>query len=566
MNIFHGLEVFLYFTGLVLLAAPQGILMARLLEPSAHAGTRWEKTLDRCERFFLKVVGVAPNQEMNWREYAIALMSFNILGIIILVLQQMFQAALPLNPAVVADVPFWLAVNTAVSFVTNTNWQAYSGETAMSYLTQMTGLAVQNFLSVATSVAALLVLARGLTRRSTELLGNFWRDLARTTLYILIPLSFLFALILVHEGVVQTFSGPVMATTIEGADQVIPLGPAASQIAIKQLGTNGGGFYGVNSAHPFENPTPLSNFFEMLAILLLPAACVFMFGRLIDRPRHAHALLAAMFILLFAGLGVSLWAEHQPNPALGITEQLEGKETRFSVTESVLWSVTTTAASNGSVNAMHDSFSPWTGLVQIFNMQLGEVVFGGVGCGLYGMVLFVLLTVFLAGLMVGRTPEYLGKKIETREMAWALTGILLPGACVLLGTAASCLVESALAGRANRGPHGLSEILYAFSSAAGNNGSAFAGLAVNTDFYNGWLALTMFLGRFGVLIPVLAIAGSLAAKRISAASSGTFPTEGPTFVVLLVGVIVIVGGLNFFPALLLGPGVEQFLMLAGRLF
>ncbi len=566
MNATHVFALVLYFGLLIGLAPLLGAVMARLLDHEVMPSVGWRRRLAGAERVLFRALGMSPDREMTWREYALALLAFNTVGFVALLAQQIFQAYLPLNPSTLPGVPFALAANTAVSFVTNTNWQAYSGESTMSALTQMMGLGVQNFVSAATGLAVLLALARGLSRQQTDLLGNFWVDLVRCTLYVLLPLSLVLALLLAGQGVVQAFQPFPTATTLDGADQVIPLGPVASQIAIKQLGTNGGGYFGGNSSHPFENPTPLSNFIELLAILLLPASCVFLFGRLIRRPRHARALFAVMLVMTLAGLTVALWAEHQPNPSTGLSQNLEGKETRFSVTETVLWATATTVASNGSVNAMHDSFMPLTGLVLIASIMLGEVIFGGVGAGLYGMVLFVLLTVFLAGLMVGRTPEYLGKKIEAREMAWTLAGILIPCAVILSGAALACLTPSALAARANMGPHGLTEILYAFSSAAGNNGSTFAGLGANSDFFNGWLALAMLLGRYGVIIPVLAVAGSLAEKRAAPESVGAFPTEGATFAVLLAGVIVIVGGLNFFPALLLGPGVEHYLMLAGRLF
>jgi K+-transporting ATPase ATPase A chain len=456
-------------------------------------------------------------------------------------------------------------LNTAVSFVTNTNWQNYSGEAVMSYLTQMLGLTVQNFLSAATGMAVLVAMARGLARKSGHTLGNFWADLVRSTLYILVPLSVVFALVLVAQGVVQTFSPYVDAVSLEGHAQQIPLGPAASQIAIKQIGTNGGGFFGVNSAHPFENPTPLTNFLEMLFILLLPSALVDTYGRLVGSRRQGWVILAAMYLLFIAGLAFALWAEYQPGPLTGLVN-MEGKETRFGVANSVLWATATTAASNGSVNCMHDSLSPLAGMVAMVNLMLGEVVFGGVGAGLYGMLMYVLLTVFMAGLMVGRSPEYLGKRVEKGEVIWAMVATLVPFVLLLLFSAIACVASFGLSSLNNSGPHGLSEILYAFSSMAGNNGSAFAGLTGNTDFYNLSGAFVMLVCRFVVIIPALAIAGSMAAKKITPPGAGTFPTDSLLFVLMLIGVVVIVSGLTHFPALTLGPIIEHLLMLQGRGF
>ena len=503
---------------------------------------------------------------MNAGQYLKALLVFHGLGFVVLMLLQMLQAHLPGNPQALAGVPFALALNTAISFLTNTNWQAYSGEATMSYLTQMLGLGVQNFLSAASGMAVAAALARGLAGRSADCLGNFWRDVTRATLYVLLPLSILFSLVLVHQGVPQTFEAYANATTLEGATQVIPLGPAASQIAIKQLGTNGGGFFGVNSAHPFENPTRLSNFLECFAILALAAGFPFMFGRMTGHRRHGWCLFATMLVLLVGGLGVALWAEHQGNPSLGVQAMLEGKELRFGIADSALWATVTTAASNGSVNAMHDSMMPLTGLVALVNMLLGEIIFGGVGSGLYGMVMFVVLTVFLAGLMVGRTPEYLGKRIEAREVICAAVAVILPSLVVLIGTALSVLTETGRASLTNAGPHGFSEALYAWASAANNNGSAFGGLNANTPFYNYGLSLAMLIGRFGVIVPTLLLAGRMAQKRVAEPGPGTFPTDGGLFIVLLVGVILIVGGLTFLPALSLGPIVEHMLMNAGRTF
>jgi len=561
-----ALEMFqfiFYIGSLVALTPLLGSYMAKVFEGKNH---RLSRLTDPLERFIYRISGVNPDSEMKWTQYAWALMFFNMLGLLILLTLQLFQKALPLNPQGLANVPGLLALNTAVSFVTNTNWQAYSGEATMSYLVQMLGLTVQNFLSAATGIAVMAALARGLVRRTASTLGNFWVDLTRSILCILVPLSIIFALLFVSQGMIQTFSSYISATTLEGKEQIIPLGPVASQIAIKQLGTNGGGFFGVNSAHPFENPTPFSNYLEMLAILLLPAALVYTFGRLIGNLRHGWCLFAAMLVVFLMSFGFSWWAETSSNPAVNAPVWMEGKETRLGVMNSVLWANATTVASNGSVNAMHDSLSPLAGMVPLFNMMLGEIIFGGVGTGVYTMVLYVLLTVFLAGLMVGRTPEYLGKKIEAREMVWALIGILLPGFLLLSGTAIASVTQAGLSSLTNAGPHGLSEMLYAFTSATQNNGSAFAGLNANTPFYNLALSACMLLGRFGVIIPVLAIAGNLVGKKISALSTGTFPTDRTTFVVLLVSVILIVGALSFFPALVLGPIVEHFLMGQGVTF
>ena len=529
------------------------------------------------ERFIYRLGGVDPRVEMSWTTYAGALLVFNILGFLAVLALQMMQHALPLNPQHLANVPFALALNTAVSFMTNTNWQAYSGESTLSYLTQMAGLAVQNFVSAATGIAVLLALARGLvaaTPSSQEVpaapwprtLGNFWADLVRATLYVLLPLSIVFAFVLVQQGVPQTFQEYATVKTLEGADQVIPLGPAASQIAIKQIGTNGGGFFGVNSAHPFENPTPLTNFLQVLAILALSSALTYTYGLMTGDRRQGWTLFAAMLVLFLTSFGISWWAELQPNPATGLHTAMEGKEVRFGVMNSTLWSTATTAASNGSVNAMHDSLSPLAGGVALLNIMLGEVIFGGVGAGLYGMLVFVILTVLLAGLMVGRTPEYLGKKIEGREVKWAVVAALAPCVLILIGVAAACLVPADWFPRGNNGPHGLSEIVYAFSSAAGNNGSAFGGIGVNNDFFNYALTIVMFLGRFAIIVPVLAIAGSMAGKKIAPPSPGTFPTTGATFVGLLIAVVLIVGALTFFPTLTLGPIAEHFLMRSGRTF
>lgn len=519
------------------------------------------------ERLTYRIGGVNASDEMNWKQYAGAVIVFNLLGFLVTLVIQMFQASLPLNPAAQPNVPFPLAFNTAVSFMTNTNWQAYSGESTLSYVTQMLALGVQNFLSAATGIAVLIALIRGLSRKTATTLGSFWVDLTRATLFVLLPLSFVFAIVLIGQGVVQTFSPYVNATTLEGAEHAIPLGPAASQIAIKQLGTNGGGFFGQNSAHPFENPTPFSNFLQCLALLLIPASLTYTYGRMIGSLRQGWVIFAAMMLLFVAGFAGSWWAEAQPNPVVpALTANLEGKEVRFGVMNSVLWSTATTAASNGSVNAMHDSLTPLAGGIALFNLMLGEIVFGGVGAGLYGMLLYVILTVFIAGLMVGRTPEYLGKKIEKTEIIWSAIAVLAPSAVLLIGAAISVATEAGLAGLGNQGAHGLSEILYAWSSASNNNGSAFGGLTVTSNFYNFGLAIAMLIGRFVVIIPVLAIAGSLVGKKVAPPSPGTFPTTGWLFILLLIGVVIIVGALNHFPVLCLGPIVEHFLMQGGRVF
>jgi potassium-transporting ATPase potassium-binding subunit len=553
-------QIALFMLILVLLTPVLGKLIARVLSGERHFLAR---AFGWAERGIYRFCSIDSAEEMNWKKYCAALIYFNLAGFLVIFALQLLQKSLPLNPQQLGNVPSALAFNTAISFMTNTNWQSYAGETTMSYLTQMLGLTVQNFLSAAAGITGLLALVRGLVKRSGETLGNFWVDLTRSVLYVLLPLSIILAVVLVGEGVVQTTAPYAAVTTIEGDQQVIPLGPAASQIAIKQLGTNGGGFFNVNSAHPFENPTPRSNFLEMLSILLIPAALVYAFGVMTNRKRHAWVLFSVMMIIFLAGLAVSLAAENSMN---GGAANLEGKEVRFGTANSVLWAMATSSASNGSVNAMHSSLSPAAGGVAMFNIMLGEIVFGGVGCGMYGMLLFVLLTVFLAGLMVGRTPEYMGKKIEAKEIQMVILAIIAPSAMILLGAGLSVVLPMALTSVSNAGPHGLSEILYAFSSAAGNNGSAFAGLNANTTYYNLALGLVMLIGRFAVLIPTLAIAGRLVGKKIAPPSAGTFSTDAPTFAVLLIGVIVIVGALTFFPALTLGPIVEQFLMQAGRTF
>ncbi|MCC7300466.1 MAG: potassium-transporting ATPase subunit KdpA [Verrucomicrobia bacterium] len=506
--------------------------------------------------------GINPAEPMNWKRYAGALLAFNLAGFIAVLALQLLQNRLPFNPQGVPAVSWPLAFNTAVSFATNTNWQAYSGESTLSYLTQMLGLTVQNFVSAATGIAAAFALARGLAGRSARERGNFWCDMTRATVYILLPLSAVLALILAGQGVVQTFHSYIEAHTLEGAVQMIPLGPAASQIAIKQLGTNGGGFFGVNSAHPFENPTMFSNLLQLWAILLIPAALPFAFGRTVKNPRHGACLFSAMLTLFLAGLALTYTAELQlaGRSAAGAWE---GKEVRHGLATSVLWTAATTAASNGSVNAMHSSLSPLAGMAALFNIMLGEVIFGGVGAGLYGIIAFVVLTVFLAGLMVGRTPEYLGKRLDRGDILLASVAVLAPCVVILLGCGITMIWPGALDSRANAGPHGFTEILYAWSSAAGNNGSAFAGLNANTGFFNIGLGIAMLIGRYAVIVPMLALAGRLAVRKITPPSPGSFPTDGATFVVLLIAVILIVGGLTFLPALFLGPVADHLLWISG---
>jgi K+-transporting ATPase ATPase A chain len=568
MTSVEWIQFLLYFGILLALVKPLGAYMARVYQGQR---TFLDPILKPVESLFYKLAGIIPHGEMGWKTYTVTLLIFNLFGLLLLYLLQRLQGLLPLNPQRLGAVPPLLAWNSAVSFTTNTNWQAYSGETTLSYLSQMLGMGVQNFLSAATGMAAMVALVRGLVRQNSRTVGNFWVDLTRTILYILLPLSLIFALVLASQGVVQSFSPYQTAELLQPTtdangqlvqQQILPLGPAASQIAIKQLGTNGGGFFNTNSSHPFENPTPLSNFLEMLAILLIPAALTYTFGRMVGDVRQGWAILIAMsliFILLFS---VGLWAEVQPNPALATLNidqsvgNMEGKETRIGVANSVLWASATTAASNGSVDAMHDSFTPLGGLVPMWLMQLGEIIYGGVGSGLYGMLAFVIVAVFVAGLMVGRTPEYLGKKIEIFEMQMASLMILIPVLAILIGTSVATLLPAARASVLNPGPHGFSEILYAFSSASNNNGSAFAGLNANTDFYNLALGLCMLIARYWLIIPALAMAGSLATKKKVPVSAGTLPTHTPLFIAWVIGVIIIVGALSFLPALALGPIVE----------
>jgi K+-transporting ATPase ATPase A chain len=568
------LQPALYLLILLLLVKPLGAFMAHVYQ-GEH--TFLSSVLQPIERFVYRLARIRADEEMDWKTYATNLLLFSLAGILLLYLILRLQSILPLNPQHFGVAPPGLAFNSAVSFVTNTNWQSYSGETTMSYLTQMVGLTVQNFLSAATGMAILVALIRSFARQSAKEIGNFWVDITRSVIYILLPLSLILAVALVSQGVVQTFNGSASASLLQSThdssgqivnEQVIAVGPAASQIAIKQLGTNGGGFFNVNSAHPFENPTPLSNFLEMLSILLIPAALCYTFGRMIGDTRQGWAILIAMTIIFVALLGVALWAEQSGNPALttlGVDQMpsklqpggnMEGKELRFGIANSALWATSTSAASNGSVNSMLDSFTPLGGLVPMWLIQLGEVIYGGVGSGLYGMLAFVIIAVFVAGLMIGRTPEYLGKKIESFEMKMASLMVLIPVVLVLIGTAIAVTIAAGRAGVYNPGAHGFSEILYAFSSAGNNNGSAFAGLNANSTFYNTALGLVMLFARYWTAIPALAIAGSLVQKKKVPVTSGTLPTHNSLFIIWLIVVIVIVGALSFLPALSLGPLAE----------
>lgn len=507
MNSNDIFQLILFVAALIILAPPLGIWIAGVLKGEK---TFLSPVLGWVEKGICKICGIDSKIEMSWKDYAKSLLIFNFLGFVILFILQLIQNHLPLNPQNMDSLSWHLSWNTAISFMTNTNWQSYGGESTMSYLTQMIGLTVQNFVSAATGISVFVAIVRGLVLKQSVKIGNFWVDLTRSTIYILLPLSIALAILLTHQGVIQNLNPYTKITTLEGAEQLIPGGPAASQIAIKQLGTNGGGFFNVNSAHPFENPTPFSNFLQMLAIILIPAALTFSFGKMVGYLRQGVTLFLVMFLVWGAGLGFSIYSEYSMNPNFHQSGLMEGKETRLGVMNSLIWSTVTTVASNGSVNSMHSSLSPLSGGVALFNMMLGEIIFGGVGAGMYGMLLFVLLTVFLSGLMVGRSPEYLGKKIEAYEMQWAILGILGPCAVILLGAALSAVLLIALSSVANKGPHGFSEILYAWTSAAANNGSAFAGLNANTPYYNVMLGLAMLIGRFVVIIPVLAIAGSLA--------------------------------------------------------
>ena len=590
------LQLVLYLVVLLLLARPLGAYMARVFE---GRGVALDRVLGWLERGLYRVCGIDPTAEMGWTAYAGAMLVFNLIGLLAVYALQRLQGVLPLNPQALGAVTPDSSFNTAVSFATNTNWQGYGGETTMSYLTQMLGLTVQNFVSAAAGMATLAALIRGFARRSAATIGNFWVDLTRTTLYVLLPLSFVLALVLVSQGVVQTFKPYATVAVVQPTEydepvtdqdgkpvldekgqprtkqsrlteQVIAIGPAASQVAIKQLGTNGGGFFNVNSAHPLENATPLSNFLELLSILLIPAALCYTFGAMVGDTRQGWAILSVMGVLFVAGVAITYWAEANGTStmhALGLTGgNMEGKEVRFGIVASSLFAVVTTAASCGAVNAMHDSFTALGGMIPLINMQLGEIIIGGVGAGLYGMLLFVIEAIFVAGLMVGRTPEYVGKKIEAKEVKMTMLALLILPASMLGLTALAVSTQAGLAGILNPGPHGFTEVLYAYTSGTANNGSAFGGLTATSLFYTVTLGFAMLIGRFLMIVPMLAVAGSLAAKRSLPPSSGTFPTTGPLFVGLLIGVVLIMGGLTFFPALALGPIVDQLASSAGTLF
>lgn len=563
----QGWLLILAFTGtLFALAKPMGLWLFALYEGRR---TPLHAVLGPVERGFYKVAGIDPNEEQSWRRYALHLLLFNITLLLLTYAVLRLQAMLPLNPAGSSGQDAHLAFNTAVSFTTNTNWQSYVGET-LSNLAQMLGLTIQNFLSSATGIAVAFAVFRGFARRQSATIGNFWADVTRVTLYLLLPACIVYAVFLIASGVTQTLAASVDVTTLEGARQTIGLGPVASQEAIKMLGTNGGGFFNANSAHPFENPTALTNFVQMLSIFIIGVGLAWMFGKAVGDTRQGWAILAAMAVLFLAGVGVTYWQEAAGNPniaALNIDGgNMEGKEVRFGIAASALFAVVTTAASCGAVNAMHGSFTALGGMIPMFNIQLGEIIVGGVGAGIYGFLLFALLAVFVAGLMVGRTPEYVGKKIEAREVKLAVLAIAVLPLCILGFTALSAVAETGLAGPLNQGPHGFSEILYAFSSGTGNNGSAFAGLTANSPWYNGLLGTAMWIGRFFVIVPVLAIAGGLAAKKYTPATSGSFPTTGPLWVGLLVGIILILGGLTFLPSLALGPIASHLAMVNGQLF
>lgn len=561
------LQIALYCAVVTLLVKPFGGYLTRVF---AGERTTLSPLLVPLERIFYRLCGVDERQDQNWVGYAVSMLMFSLAGFLSLYALMRFQALLPFNPAGQSAVEEGLAFNTALSFDTNTNWQSYVPETTMSYLVQMAGLTVHNFVSAATGIALAVALVRGFARRTAKGIGNFWIDLTRCTLYVLLPISIVVGLFFVWQGMPQNLGAYTEATTLEGAKQVIAQGPVASQEVIKMLGTNGGGFFNANSAHPFENPNAITNFVQMVLIFSIGAALTNMFGRMVGDQRQGWAVFAVMGVLFLAGTFVTYWAEAHGNPILAdmgaVGANMEGKETRFGIAASALFAVVTTDASCGAVIAMHDSLTPLGGLIPLFNIQLGEIIFGGVGSGLYGMLLFAIVSVFVAGLMVGRTPEYLGKKIEAKEVKMAMLAILILPLSILGFTAIATVAEAGLAGPANAGPHGFSEILYAYTSGTGNNGSAFAGISANTLFYNTTIGVAMFVGRFLMIVPMLAIAGSLAAKKIVPASAGTFPTHGPLFVGLVVGVILIVGGLTFFPALALGPLVEHLAMNAGTLF
>jgi K+-transporting ATPase ATPase A chain len=567
------IQILLYSVVIFAVTKPLGIYMFRVLEGDRQPLPRF---LGPMQRLVYRLSGIDSREQQTWKEYSCALLAFSLFSVLVLYALQRLQHVLPLNPQGLGPVSPDLSFSTATSFTTNTNWQAYGGETTLSYFTQMAGLTWQNFVSAAAGIGVMMAIARGLTYRlqpdAPKTLGNFWVDLVRATVYLLLPFSVVVAVVLMWQGVLQNFSSYVELTTLEGVKQTLGMGPTASQISIKQLGTNGGGFFNANSSHPFEGASPLSNFIQMVAILAIPAAQIYMYGLMARDTKQGWALFGAMSAIFFMGVTTTYYFETRGNAVMqGMSVDqavgnMEGKEVRYGVPGSVTWAIATTAASNGSVNSMHDSYTALGGLVPLLNIQLGEVIFGGVGAGLYGMLVFVLLAVFIAGLMVGRTPEYLGKKIEAREMKIVMLYVLIFPLLILAFSAWSAVVPYGLSSLNNNGPHGLSEMLYAYSSAAGNNGSAFAGLNANTPWYNITQGLTMLAGRFLMIIPVLAIAGSMLGKKAVAESLGTFPTNGSLFVVLLVGVILIVGALTFFPALALGPIVEHFVALAGKVY
>ena len=564
----QGWTLILVFTAMIVaLAKPMGLWLFAVYEGRR---TVLHRVLGPVEQGFYKLAGIDPAAEQTWRRYAMHMLLFQVALLLFTYAILRLQAYLPMNPRALAGMTADGAMNTAVSFTTNTNWQWYSGEAALSNLSQMLGLTIHNFLSAATGIAVAFALFRGFARRETGKIGNFWADCTRVTLYVLLPICLVYAVFLIASGVPQTFASSVDATTLEGARQTIVLGPVASQEAVKMLGTNGGGFFNANSAHPFENPTALVNFVQMLSIFAIGVGLTWCFGKAVGNTRQGWAILAAMMVLFLAGVGVTYWQEAAGTPLLhnlGVMGgNMEGKEVRFGIAASALFSVITTAASCGAVNAMHDSFTALGGMIPLFNMQLGEIVVGGVGAGIYGFLLFAVLAVFIAGLMVGRTPEYVGKKIEAREVKLAVLAIAMLPLCILGLTALSAVLPGGLAGPLNKGPHGFTEILYAFSSGAGNNGSAFAGLTAGTPFYNGLLSVAMWIGRFFIIVPALAIAGSLAAKKYTPETAGSFPTTGPLWIGLLVGIILIVGGLTFLPSLALGPIADHLAMISGQLF
>ena len=568
MTINDLLPILLFLCVLTLFAVPLGEFMAKVFSGRRNFLTR---IMGPVEKLLYRLFGIDERDEMSWKTYAFSLVIFNVIGIVVLFVLQLIQGRLPFNPQKFGAARWDTALNTAISFVTNTNWQSYSGEQTMSYLTQMLGLTVQNFLSAVVGLSVAIAFIRGFVRKTVNTIGNFWVDLTRSLLYVLIPLTIIWALVLVSQGVVQTLSPSINARTLEGHQQAIAVGPAASQVAIKQLGTNGGGFFNANSAHPFESPTPLTDFMEIFGLMLIPASLPFTLGAMLNKRRQGWAIYASMMILFLIGLVVTLWAELQGNPILekiGILNgvNMEGKEVRFGVIHSILFAQSTTATACGAINSMHDSLMPLSGLVLIFNMAIGEVIFGGVGVGLIGMMIYAILTMFLAGLMIGRTPEFIGKKLEPYEMVMSVIVILSPAITMLVLSSIAISSQLGISSLNNTGPHGLTEILYAYASSSNNNGSAFAGLNADTFFYNLTTSFAMLIGRFTTILPALAIAGSLAKKQIVPASAGTFPTTSKLFVAMLVSVVIIVGALTFFPALTLGPLLEHLFVQIGKTF